>query len=127
MRALPILTLFLASLGLASSCPDPSKRQAVIGGDTIAGNVVLHQKPLKFAEVRLYATSGKVAWVGKTNRDGGFTIKHLQHDSYRLSVRGWGSTTIRLDPKFDRLGGQAIHYSLRLMDNECVDYLANTD
>jgi hypothetical protein len=121
-----MLTLFLTSLALASSCPDPNLRQAVIGGETIAGSVVLHQKPLKFAEVRLYAASGKTAWVGKTDHDGGFIIKHLQRDSYRLNVRGWGSTIIRLDPKLDRLGGQIIGYSLQLTDNECVAYLATT-
>ena len=68
----------------------------------------------------------EVAWVGKTDKNGGFTIRHLQHDSYRLNVRGWGSTIIRLDPKFDRLGVQAIGYGLLLMDNECVSYLATT-
>ena len=123
-----MLTLFLTAAALASSCPDAKMRQAVIGGEIIAGNVIVRQQALKFAQVRLYDSSGKIVWVGTTNKDGGFTIKHLQHDSYRLDVRGWGSATIRLDQKLDRLGnGQAIAYSLQLLDKQCLSYLAVTD
>lgn len=128
MRVLPILIVFSTSVALATSCPDAKLRQVVIGGDTIAG-IVLPQKPLKFAEVRLYDSSGKTAWVGTTDKDGDFKIRQLHHGTYRLNVHGWGSTTIRLDPKLDKLSGtgQAIGYGLQLLGNECVAYIATTD
>jgi hypothetical protein len=36
-------------------------------------------------------------------------------------VRGWGSTTIRLNPDLNKLSnGQIPAYSVQLMENECV-------
>jgi hypothetical protein len=123
MRWLTIGLVFSASLGFASRCPDPNLRQAVIGGDTINGFVVLHGKPVKFAQMRLYSSSGKTAWVGVADKEGGFAIKHLPPDTYRLTVRGWGSATIRLDPALTQLpNGQMPNWGVQLMDNECVGY-----
>jgi len=105
----------------ASPCPDPRLRQAEIGGDTINGSVVLHQNPVKSALVRLYFSTGKTAWVGVTDKDGNFRITDLQPDTYRLDVRGWGSTTIRLDPALNQLpNGQVPSWHLTLDDDECV-------
>jgi hypothetical protein len=94
---------------------------AVIGGETINGSVVLHQKPLKFAQLRLYFSIGKTAWVGMTDKDGSFRISQLRPDTYRLDVRGWGSATIRLNPDLNKLSnGQIPVWSVQLMEDECV-------
>ena len=121
MRLVALTLLFINSLCFAVRCPDPNLRHAVIGGDTIDGSVVLKLKPLRSAQIRLYFSTGKTAWVGVTDKNGTFRITHLPPDTYRLDVRGWGSTTIRLDPKLDRLGfGQEPSFFLQLMENECV-------
>ena len=99
MRSIAITMFYLTSLCFASHCPDSRLRQVVIGGDTIDGSVVLHRKALKSAQVRLYLSTGETAWVGMTDKDGSFHITRLRPDTYRLDVQGWGSTTIRLDPK----------------------------
>src|ERR1700693_4600876 len=90
----------------ASRCPDPRLRQAEIGGNRIIG-VVLHQgKPVKLAHIRVYSTSsGKAEWVWTTDKDGSFTSDKLAPGSYRLEVSGWGSATVKLDPKLDRIEG----------------------
>jgi hypothetical protein len=105
----------------ASHCPGVRLRQAVIGRDTIDGSVILKPKSLKFAQVRLYFSTGKTAWVGMTDQDGIFHITHLLPGTYRLDVRGWGSTTIQLDPKLSKLSnGQVPTSFLHLIENECV-------
>ena len=91
------MLVFVSTLCFASQCPDAMLRQAVIGGGTIEGSVVLHEKPLKSAQVLVYFSTGKTAWVGMTDKHGNFRITHLRPDTYRLDVRGWGTTTIRLD------------------------------
>ena len=118
-----LLTLVLATTlcNAAPRCPDPRLRLAIIGGDTITGGVLIHKKPLKFAKLRLYFSTGKTAWVGMTDKDGSFRITHLPPDTYRLDVRGWGSTTIRLNPDLNKLSnGQIPAYSVLLMENGCV-------
>ena len=87
MRWIAIMLVFVASVCCAKRCPDPRLQQAVIGGETIDGSVRLHNKPLKFAQVRLYFSNGESAWVGKTDKDGGFHIRQLRPDTYRLDVR----------------------------------------
>ena len=121
MRSFGITLVFFTSLCYASNCPDRNLRQAVVGGDTINGSIVLQKKPLKFAQLRLYSSTGKTAWFGKTDKDGSFRVTHLPPDTYRLDVRGWGSTTIRLNPDLNKLpNGQIPAYSVLLMENECV-------
>jgi hypothetical protein len=121
MRFVALSLVFITSLCFAARCPDARLRHAVIGGDTIDGSVTLKQKPLKSAQVVLYFSTGKTAWVGATDKNGSFHITHVPPDTYRLDVRGWGSTTIRLDPKLDKLGfGQEPSFFLQLMENECV-------
>lgn len=105
----------------APRCPDPRLRLAIIGGDTITGGVLIHKKPLKFAQLRLYSSTGKTAWVGMTDKHGSFRITHLPPDTFRLDVRGWGRTTIRLNPELNKLSnGQIPAYSVLLMENGCV-------
>ena len=119
MRSITIALFFLTSLCLASHCPDARLRHVVIGGNTIHGSVFLDRKPLKSVQLRLYFSTGKAAWVGTTDEDGLFYIYDLRPDTYRLDVRGWGRTTITLDPKLSDDFG----YNLRLMDNECTDVM----
>lgn len=121
MRSFGITLVVFSSLCYASRCPDPNLRQAVIGGDTINGSIVLQQKPLKLAQLRLYFSTGKTAWVGMTDKDGSFRITHLRPDTYRLDVRGWGSATIRLNPDLNKFSnGQIPAYSVQLMESEYV-------
>jgi hypothetical protein len=86
MRFIAATLIFGASLCFASHCPDARLRQAVIGGDTIEASVVLNQKPLNAAEIRLYFSTGKTAWVGTTDKKVSFHIAHLPPDTYRLEV-----------------------------------------
>lgn len=128
MRLVAATLAFVSSLCFASHCPDTRLRQAVIGGNTINGSVTLKRKPLRSAQVRLYFSTGRTAWVGTTDKKGSFRITHLQPDTYRLDVRGWGSTKIRLDPNLDKLpNGQVFFFSVQLMDNECIGYMAGTN
>ena len=41
----------------------------------------------------------------------------------RLTVKGWGSTIIRINPDLTHSfgNGQMLYYSLLLVDNECVE------
>ena len=77
MRSFGITLVFFSCLCYASHCPDPNLQQAVIGGDTINGSIVLQRKPLKFAQLRLYYSTGKAAWAGMTDRDGSFRIMRI--------------------------------------------------
>ena len=118
--ALPVV--LTASLCLAASrCPDPRLQDATIGGNRIIGYVVLHKKPLKFARMRLYSASGETAWIGKTDKDGGFSTTQLPPGGYRLEVSGWGIAKVRLNPELDKGPfGQIPAWSLLLIDNSCV-------
>jgi hypothetical protein len=70
--------------------------------------------------VELYY-GNKLAWTGTTDKNGMFTIDHLQHGKYRLSIAGWGNTAVELDPKLDELSnGQHPSYNLQLFDDACV-------
>ena len=105
-------------------------RQAVIGGHTIEGVVSLHNGPLKLAPVHLWFSSGKTAWVGKTRNDGTFNITNMPFGNYRLEVRGWGRTTVQLDPERDnklRFINQIPTWYLSLLDHACVGALATMD
>jgi hypothetical protein len=121
MRWIAIALVFVGHMCHANSCPDPRLQQAIIGGETIDGSVRLHNKPLKFAQARLFFSNGESAWIGKTDKDGEFHIKNLRPDTYRLEIRGWGSTTVRIRPDLNRLSnGQTLFYSLQLMEHECI-------
>jgi hypothetical protein len=128
MRWIAITLAFVTSMCFAKHCPDPRLQQAVIGGNTIDGSVRLHQRPLGLAQLRLFFSSGGSAWVGMTDKDGGFHIRQLRPDTYRLDLRGWGSTTIRISPDLNKLSnGQTISYSVQLMDDECIGTTAATN
>jgi hypothetical protein len=124
MKTIPFLVaigIVLSAGCYAQHCPDPRLHQAVIGGDTIVGAVLLHHKPLLFAESQLFFSDGKAAWVGTTDKNGGFHIRHLRPDTYRLVVQGWGSTTIRISANLTKLhNGQTPFYSVQLMDDGCI-------
>jgi|SRR5580698_7546544 hypothetical protein len=121
MPWIAIIVVFVSSICFAKHCPDPRLQQAVIGGSAINGSARLRQKPLGLAQLRLFFSNGRSAWVGMTDKDGGFHIGQLRPDTYRLDLRGWGSTTIRISPDLDKLSnGQTIFYSVQLMDDECI-------
>jgi hypothetical protein len=107
----------LPPVALTQSC---KLQEAVIGGNTINGGVVLHKKPLKFAKVRVYSSSGKTAWIGKTDKNGAFKTVQLTPGDYRLEISGWGSTTIHLNPEIDRGLRQTPSWNILLVDNACV-------
>jgi hypothetical protein len=121
-RSAFLLTLILAATlcNAASRCPDPKLQEAVIGGNTINGGVVLHKKPVKFAQVRVYSSSGEIAWMGKTDKDGAFKTTQLPSGDYRLEISGWGSTTIHLNPEIDKGIRQTPVWNILLTDNACV-------
>lgn len=96
------VVLALSLCVTASHCPDPQLQEAAIGANTINGGVVLHKRPVKCAKVRLYSSSGKTAWIGKTDKDGRFKTDQLPPGNYRLEISGWGSTTIHLNPEKTR-------------------------
>jgi len=100
MKALPSLVaigIVFSAACHAQRCPDPNSQRAAIGGDTIDGYVILQEKPLKSTQDRLLF-NGKTTWVGSTNDVGSFQIKGLRPGTYRLTVKGWGSATIRISP-----------------------------
>jgi hypothetical protein len=124
MRLQALTLILTASLCLAAPrCPDPRLRQATIGGEIITGGVTLHRKPVKFAKVQLYSSSGKTGWIGTTDKNGRFTTDKMAPGDYRLEVSGWGSTTVQLNPELDKGGfsGQIPAWNLLLSDNACVD------
>jgi hypothetical protein len=82
---------------------------------------------VKFAKVQLYSSSGKVAWVGVSDKDGGFATGWLPPDEYRIEAAGWGSATVRLNPELGRQDSQTTAWTLQLMDNACISYIAVTN
>ena len=86
--ALVTVVLALSLRAIASRCPDPRLQETAIGGNTINGGVVLHKKPVKFANVRLYSSLGETAWIGKTDKDGTFKTAQLPPGDYRLEIGG---------------------------------------
>ena len=103
MRCRALALILAASLcDAAPRCSDPRWRQAKICGETIGGHVLLEQKPLTFAPVRLYSSSGKTAWIGATDAKGWFRTSKLPPGKYRLVVDGWGSTNVQLSPEPDK-------------------------
>src|SRR5260370_10366509 len=129
MRWLAFSLILKASLCLAAPlCPDPNLQQAKIGGDAITGYVLLHKKPVRFAAVRLYSPLGTFAWIGTTDKNGGFVTGKLPPADYRLEIDGWGSTSVQLDPKLDQeWRPQVPSWSLLLTDNACVGYVMTLD
>lgn len=125
MKWLVFILLAATPLGFAgSSCPDPRQREVTIGGDAIHASVLLHHKPNVGAQVQLYFSSGKAAWAGVTDKKGSFTVKNLPPDTYKLDVRGWGSTTVRLSTELSiTKNGQRPYFSVLLTDDECISYM----
>jgi len=121
LQSLVAIGIALSAACYAQRCPDPKMQQAAIGGDTIDGYVSLHQEPLKSAQVRLLF-NGKTSWVGSTNDIGSFKIKGLRPGTYRLTVKGWGSATIRISQALTHSfgNGQTLNYSLLLRDDGCI-------
>jgi hypothetical protein len=128
LLSLVAIGIVLSAACYAQRCPDPKLQQAAIGGDTIDGNVSLQQRPLMSAQVRLLS-NGKTVWAGSTDDIGSFPIKGLRRGTYRLTVKGWGSTIIRINPDLTHSfgNGQMRYYSLLLVDKECVETVMVTN
>lgn len=119
-RALALI-LAVSVCDAAPRCSDPRWRHAKTCCETISGHVVLQQKPLTFAAVRVYSSLGKIAWIGTTDANGRFRTSKLSPGKYRLEVDGWGSTVVQLNPELDKGFGGGVHsWSLLLIDNACV-------
>lgn len=80
---------------------------------------------MTFAKVLLYSSSGKIAWVGATDGNGGFATGLLPPDEYRIESAGWGSATVRLNPDVAKQFSQPPAWTLQLMDNGCISYIAD--
>ena len=121
LKCAVLTAALLTFLSLAAArCPDPKLQEAVIGGNTIAGGVVLHRRSLRHAKVRLYFSSGEIAWAGKTDKNGRFATSELKAGDYRIEIRGWGTTTIHLNPELDKRFMQKPAWGLLFVDNTCV-------
>jgi hypothetical protein len=122
MTCIALTAVLAVSVSVAAArCLDPKLKEAVIGGNTINGGVILHEKPLRFSKVRVHASSRETAWIGKTDKDGTFKTTQLPPGDYRLKISGWGSTAVRLTPELDRGPfGQVPAWNLLLIDNGCV-------
>jgi len=114
-----LLTLVLAPTlcNAAPRCPAARLRRATIGGDTITGGVLMHKKPLKFAQVLF--SSGATAWNGRIDNNGSFATNKMPPGNYRLEVSGWGSTTVQLNPEvnkgpFGQIPAHILHHQSRI-------------
>ena len=104
MRSFGITLVFFTSLCYASQLPRPGicgRRWS--GGDTINGSIVRQKKPLKFAQLRLYSSTGKTAWVGMTDKDGSFRITHLPPDTLSSRRSRMGTHNNPLEPGFEQI------------------------
>ena len=82
---------------------------------------MVNGKPLKFAEVRIYSSSGHLAYAGQTDTYGWFTTGSLASGIYRAVIRGWGKTAISLSPELNNAYGDFGGASeLAFVENECV-------
>ena len=117
-----VAVLLIGDTLIAAECPDARRRSVEIGGDTISGLVSEARKPIKSVSVRLYS-GGKLVATDQTNNDGRFTIHDLSPGKYTLSVTGWGSTTVRINPERDRpFLPQHPAWTISLSDRGCVDF-----
>jgi hypothetical protein len=112
--------LFLLVSVLASGCAQGWQKSAEIGGDRISADVSKGGKPLRSARVRLYS-KGKLLGTYHTNGEGGFSIYNFSEGEYELVIKGWGRTTIRINPRLDLPAWpQQPSWSVSLSDHGCV-------
>ena len=79
-----------------SRCHDPKGREVAIDEDTISGIVFQNGEPLRHAQVKVYSSTGKTAWVWRTDQDGKFTTPKLRRGAYRVDITGWGSALVKV-------------------------------
>jgi len=100
MRGALLIALIIGTLPIAAQCPDPRYRELRVGGDKISSHVSIARQPVQSALVRLYS-SGRLLRTTHTNDQGGFTIDAISPGQYTLSIDGWGSIAVRVDPELD--------------------------
>jgi hypothetical protein len=79
-----IFLLLFVTVALGSPCHDPRLRSATVVGNAIRGSVNRNRKPVRLAQVHLYA-AGRLVSSGTTDKAGMLTIDHLSPDKYQLS------------------------------------------
>jgi hypothetical protein len=119
--------LLSVSAQAESRCHDPSGREAAVGGDTIFGMVFQNGKPLRNAQVKVYSSTRKTAWVWRTDQEGKFTTAKLRRGAYRVEITGWGSAVVKVGSEQDRLGQQTINWTVDFGDDGCVSSGMSTD
>ena len=124
LQSLVAIGIVLSAACYAQHCPDPKQQRAAVGGDTIEGSVSLHSETAKvLLTTTFFKFNGKTTWVGATDHDGSFHIGGLRPDTYRLTVRGWGSTSIRVSPDLNHpFGNGAVTFSTNCYssDDGCI-------
>lgn len=105
-----------------SRCRDPKQREAAIGGDIIYGFVSQEDgKPLRNAQVKLYVLStGKTAWVWRTDKDGQFTTPKLPRVAYRVEITGWGEAVVKVGSEQEKQLQQTINWTVDFSSDGCV-------
>ena len=122
MKTVLFIVLLMREPLLGAECPDTRKRSGEIGGDTISGFVSKGRKPLHHVPVRLYS-GGKMIGTDQTDNEGRFAIYHVSEGKYALSVVGWGSTTVRINPDRDQpFLLQHPAWTISLLDRGCVGF-----
>jgi len=116
-----IVLFLLICSAMAFSCDDSRLSKATIGGTVLQGSVYRKAgHPLSNRKVQLYRDKNLIRRV-TTDEQGLFIMNGISAGNYKLWVKGWGSVTIEIDPKLDKLpNGQGFSYTLQLLDHECV-------
>jgi hypothetical protein len=118
--------ILLSATTARGQCPDSALRSAKIGGSAIDAHVVIAKKPLRSALVVL-VSNGKTVWTGVTDKEGAFRVDRLPQGDYKLTVTGWGSTSIQLGRTDLVFGHQQAYWSLMLFDHGCVSWMMDTN
>ena len=115
-----VVCLSSMSARAGSRCNDPKGREVAISGDTISGIVFQNGKPLKHAQVKIYSSTGKTAWVWSTDQEGKFTTPKLRRGAYRVNITGWGTALVKVGAEQEQLGQQTINWTVDFGDGGCV-------
>lgn len=117
------LVLLIIGSAFGAVCPDVNGRSVEIGGNEITGWVrVKRAQYLRFTWVQI-SMAGKTVARQRTDEYGRFYFSRLQIGEYRLSVKGWGNTVIRINPQ-RKIAGQSAVWQVWLTEDRCASWLA---